>query len=222
MKEKHVALIGATGLIGGYLLENLLEDESITSIKVILRRAVTFKHPKIETKIINFSNEEQFSNAIKGSDFVFSTIGTTNKKVKGNKEAYRKIDYDITVNAAKFAEKYGCEQFAFVSSLGANSSSSNFYLKLKGQIEDDIQNLNINSILIFRPSFLMGDRKEFRFGELLGIIFMKPFSFLLPSEIKPIEASDVAKAMLAATKKKLKGCRVFHFEEIKQLIASIS
>ncbi|MAD96361.1 MAG: segregation protein B [Flavobacteriaceae bacterium] len=222
MKEKHVALIGATGLIGGHLLEYLLADDSITSVKLIVRRPVSFEHPKIEIAMIDFSKEDQFSAALKGMDVVFCSIGTTNKKVKGNKDAYRKVDYDITVNAAKFSEAHGCDQFVFVSSLGANSSSNNFYLKLKGQIEDDIQQLNLNSILIFRPSFLMGDRKEFRFGELLGIVFMKPFSFLLPSEIKPIYASEVAKAMLAATKKNFKGCRVFHFEEMKRLNSMFS
>jgi uncharacterized protein YbjT (DUF2867 family) len=105
-----------------------------------------------------------------------------------------------------------------VSALGAKSSSSNFYLRLKGEMEEAIGSLNIPSKMFFRPSFLLGDRQEFRLGEVLGIVFIKPFAFLLPSKMKPISAHMVAKAMLAATKKELEGTRVFHYKEMQALV----
>lgn len=218
MDKKTVVLIGATGLVGSHLLQLAENDPDIGLIKVLSRRSIPYTHPKIQLEIIDFSDLDAFRSVIMGSDIVFSCVGTTNKKVDGDKEAYRKVDYDFTVNAAKFCAEAGCSQFAFVSALGANSQSNNFYLQLKGQIEDEINQMKIDTISIFRPSFLLGDRKEFRLGERIGILLMKPVSFLLPSRMKPIKARTVAESMLAATKSGRKGIGVYHYKEMKRLI----
>ena len=208
-------LIGATGLIGGYLLEELLQDDYYDTIRILIRRPLELIHPKLEKKLVDFTDAESFRLALKGSDVVFCTIGTTQKKVKGDKEAYRKVDYDITVNAAKFCKMNGCETFVFVSSVGGNSKSNNFYLKLKGEVEDAVKAVGLKSVHIMRPSVLLGDRKEFRLGEKISKGIMSAFSFLIPSKYKPVHGRDVAKAMVAAAKKHDEGFFVLEYSGIK-------
>jgi uncharacterized protein YbjT (DUF2867 family) len=218
MNGKTATIVGSTGLIGSQILQQLINDDDFGTIKLLVRKPVSINNPKIKIVNIDFSNEEQFRNGISESDAVYCSIGTTNKKVKGDKAAYRKVDYEIPVNAAKYCAETGCPVFALVSSVGANSKSSNFYLKFKGEVEDAIREMKIESVTIFRPSMLMGKREEFRLAEIIGKIFLSPLSFLIPSDYKPIKASDVAKAMIAASKKSLKGFNVFHYKEMKNLI----
>ena len=216
MSKLTVAVLGATGLIGEQLLKLLQEDSDYEKIKVIARRPVPNDHSKIETMVIDFTNETQFENALAGSDIIFSAIGTTMKNVGGNKDLYRSIDYDIPVHAARYGAESGCQYFGLVSSVGADTKSSNFYLQLKGKVEETIQEMNIVSIGIFRPSMLLGNRQEFRLGEKIGKIIMATFSFLIPANYKAIQANDVAKAMLQAAKSPGKK-EIFHYKQILQL-----
>jgi uncharacterized protein YbjT (DUF2867 family) len=214
-------LIGATGLIGGYLLEELLKDNHFDTVRILIRRPLELTHPKLEKKIVDFADAESFQLALDGSDVVFSAIGTTQKKVKGDKATYRKIDYDIPVNAARFCKMTGCSTFIFVSSVGANSKSNNFYLKLKGEVEDAVKVVGLKSVHIMRPSMLLGDRKEFRLGEKIGSPVMKAISFLLPAKYKPIHGRDVAKAMMVAAKTGKEGCNCYEFRDIKSKAKSL-
>lgn len=193
-------VIGATGLIGGYLLELLLKDDHFDSVRVLVRRPFQPDHPKLEKKLVDFTDAESFRLALEGSDLVFCSIGTTQKKVKGDKEAYRKIDYDITVNAARFCKLNGCETFVFVSSVGANSKSNNFYLKLKGEIEDAVRAVGLRHVHIMQPSLLLGNRKESRFGEKIAQWVMPVISFLIPKKYRPIHARRVAEMMINTVK----------------------
>ncbi|MBI3137566.1 MAG: NAD(P)H-binding protein [Sphingobacteriales bacterium] len=194
-------IIGATGLVGGHLLELLLKDPYFDTVRILVRRPVDISHPKLEKKLIDFTDKENFRLALEGTDVIFSAIGTTQKKVRGDKDAYRKIDYDIPVNAAKLGKLCGCEKFVLVSAVGANSQRRNFYLKLKGEIEEAIQAAGIESVYILRPSVLIGNRKEFRFTEKLAGWLMPLFSFIIPAKYRPVKASEVAKAMINAVKK---------------------
>ena len=214
-------IIGATGLIGNYLLEELLKDDDYDTVRILVRRPLELTHPRLEKKLVDFTDAESFRLALEGSDVVFSAIGTTQKKVKGDKTAYRKVDYDIAVNAARFCKLNGCSTFILVSSAGANSKSNNFYLKLKGEVEDAIKAVGLRSVYIMRPSMLIGDRKEFRFGEKIGTPVMKAISFLLPSKYKPIHGRDVAKAMMSAAKKPDEGSFIWEYRAIKRSIKSI-
>ena len=209
-------LIGATGLIGSYLLEELLMNDYFNTVRILIRRPLELSHPKLEKKLVDFADAESFRLALEDSNVVFSTIGTTQKKVKGDKAAYRKVDYDITVNAAKFCKMTGCETFVFVSSVGSNSKSNNFYLKLKGEVEDSVKAVGLKSVHIMRPSVLLGDRKEFRIGEKISKGIMSTFSFLIPSKYKPIHARDVAKAMVVAAMKSNEGFFTREYRAIKQ------
>ncbi|HEY2722516.1 MAG TPA: NAD(P)H-binding protein [Chitinophagaceae bacterium] len=219
MSGKIATLAGATGLIGGELLNLLLNDTYYTSVRVLVRRPFAMEHPKLEKKIIDFSDADSLLVALDESEAVFVTIGTTQKKVKGDKEAYRKIDYDIVVNLAKYSKIVGCRKFILVSAVGASSASNNFYLKLKGEVEDAVKEIGIDSTHIMRPSILLGKRNESRSLEKISQSVMKTFSFLLPSRYRPIEASDVAKAMLIAAKKNKKGAFFYEHSEMRKLIS---
>ena len=214
MSRKTATLIGATGLIGCYLLQLLLEDPYFETIRILIRRPLDLQHPKLEKKIVDFNDADSLLVAIDNSEVVFCTVGTTQRKVKGNKNAYRKVDYDIPVKTARFCKLTGCEKFILVSSVGASSKSSNFYLNLKGEVEDAIESAGINSVHIIRPSILLGKRGEFRQGEKIGKFFMNIISFLIPSKYKPIHAKDVANKMLKVSKKNEQGIFIYEHNEI--------
>lgn len=220
MNAMTVTVIGATGLVGGQLVDILEKDNAVERIRILSRRPAEFSHSKAELIILDFSNEEEFKAAVNTSDVVFCCVGTTRNKAKGDKEKYRKVDYDIPVNAARFSAESGCSCFVTVSSVGADSDSSNFYLKIKGEVEDAIRVMPIPSVVVMRPSMLLGKRNEFRFGELLGKLLMVPLSFLLPPRIRPIHASHIARAMAEASKNKPSGFHVLHYKEIKDLAES--
>lgn len=152
---------------------------------------------------MNFSNLEQIEKSIQNSTIVFSAIGTTKAKVGGDKVEYRKVDYDINLLIAKCCLNLNVEQFQLVSSSGADITSNNFYLKLKGEIEQGIFDLKLPSALIFRPSLLLGKRKEFRFGERIAQLLMP--LILFSNNYKPIKAQKVAKQMNTYSKINLKG-----------------
>ena len=217
MSAKTATLIGATGLIGGELLDLLLTDNYFETVRVLVRRPFDKQHSKLEKKLVDFNDNDSLLVALDNSDAIFCAVGTTQRKVKGDKEAYRKVDYDIPVHVARFCKMTGCERFVLVSSVGANSKSNSFYLKLKGEVEDEVRKIGIRSVHIMRPSMLLGDRSESRPLEKVGQPLMKALSFLLPKKYKPIEARDVAKAMLAAAIKKETGVFMYEYREMTSL-----
>ena len=219
MNDKTAVLIGATGLIGSHLLNLLQDDDHYSEIRLLVRRPLLVSHPKLKVIVINFEDDRAFAKGIEGSDTVFIAVGTTQKKVKGDLNAYRKVDFDIPVNAAKFCTEAGCNSFLLVSSVGADSHSSNFYLKLKGEVEEKIQSFGIPSISIFRPSMLLGKRSESRPMETIAQAISKPLGALFPSKYKPVRAFDVARAMIAAGKQNSPGCRVYHYRDMMALLA---
>jgi uncharacterized protein YbjT (DUF2867 family) len=215
MNGKTATIIGVTGMIGSYLYELLKSDNSFDTIRLIVRRPLPKDDPRTEIKLVDFTDAESLQLAIDGSDVVFCTVGTTQRKVKGDKEAYRKVDYDIPVKAARFCKATGCETFILVSAVGANSKSGNFYLKLKGEVEEAIEAVGLKSVHIMQPSMLMGDRTESRLGESIAKAIMPALSFLIPSKYRAIHGEKVAKAMLYTAKENRTG--LFRYD-YKQLI----
>ena len=219
--DQTATLIGASGLIGSHLLQLLLNDNSYSTVKILVRRPLLLQHQKLQEIIIDFENKKALEQAIAGSTVVFSAVGTTQKKVKGDKNAYRKVDFDIPVNAAKAAAKFGVYSFVLVSSVGANASNNNnFYLKLKGVVEEAVSKESIPQLHIMRPSMLLGERKETRIGEQIAAVVMPAVSIFLSGKMKKyraITAEDVAKAMLEASKSPVKGIHIYEYEEIKSL-----
>ena len=216
--KKTVALFGSTGLIGGEILKLLINDDNYETINVITRKKVNLKSKKIKNYIIDFSNPEEYKKVIKKGNVIIASIGTTQSKVNFNKKDYRKVDYDILLNIAMACKTNQASSFCFVSSAGANEKSKNFYLKLKGEIENSIIHLGLKSCLIFRPSLLIGKRNEFRFGEMIAQKIMPLFSILMKSDYKPIKAVDVAKSIVNESKKKNKGYKVYHFDDILRVV----
>lgn len=213
----RATLIGATGMIGGQLLQRLLEDPWFDCVRILVRRPFAPEHPKLEKKLVDFNDAESFRLALEDSDVIFSCIGTTQKKVKGDKAAYRAIDFAIPVHAAQYGKDCGCQSFLLVSSVGASARSNNFYLQLKGETEEAVIGSGIPAIHIFRPSLLLGNREEFRFSEKIAAYALPVFSFLIPKKYRPIKSADVATAMLGASKREGTGVFYYEFKEIKEL-----
>ena len=217
MKFKQVTLFGATGLIGGYLLKFLLKDSDIHLINLVGRKPFHLQHDKINNIVIDFEDFSSILNSVSGSEIVFVSIGTTMSKVNGDKQKYKSVDFDIIFNIAKACKQKNVRQLIYVSSLGANSNSSNFYLRLKGEIDEAIAELNLNSTSVFRPSVLLGKRNESRPGEKILQLVMPLLDFIIPSDSKAIKAEDVAKSMLNNSKNYKSGFHIFQYNQIKNL-----
>lgn len=216
-------LIGASGLTGGLLLEKLLQDPVFSKVKLIGRRPLGEQHSKLEEAVINFEDDTAFSRAVADADALFCCVGTTQKKVKGDQDAYRKIDFDIPVKAARFCAQQNIPKYLLVSSVGANASSGSFYLRLKGETEAAVLSQNIPTVYIMRPSMLLGNHPETRWGEIIGqplTQFFSLFFFGALSKYKAIHANDVAQAMLVAAKQTGTGKFVLEYNAMKKMIGA--
>jgi len=217
-KLKTTIVIGATGLVGSELINQLILDSDFSTIKLFVRKASLFNHSKIEEYIFDFNDMNTNAELITG-DIVFSCLGTT-IKTAGSKEAFAKVDFTYVYNFAQQAKRNGVKTFVLVSSLGANANSSNFYLKVKGDIESDLARLKFKNLIIVRPSMLLGNRTEFRLGELVGKVIMKSLSFLFIGKLKKykaIEAKTVAKAMRILSKNDLQEVTIFENNRLLEI-----
>jgi uncharacterized protein YbjT (DUF2867 family) len=215
---KTALIIGGTGLVGSQLLNILLDSSDYEKVISFVKRDSGLKHSKLTQHIIDFDRPETYQELVKGDDF-FCTIGTTIKKA-GSKESFRKVDFEYPRQFAAIALKNKVKQFLIISSIGADSSSSNFYLKTKGEIEDFLKDSNFESISVLRPSILMGDRKEFRLGEKIGIFIMRALSFLFIGNLrkyKPIQSKIVAQALFRIARQNKKGFQVYESDLIQQI-----
>lgn len=212
-------VLGATGLIGEQLVRQLLKDPAFLIVRTLVRKPLNLEHPKLLQQVTDFSNLEEFKEKLGTGTVIFCCVGTTMKKVKGDKDAYRKVDFDIPVHAARFGSENGFRHYCLVSAIGANIHSSNFYLQLKGQVEEEIKNFSFSSVHIFRPSILLGPREESRPAEQLFKKISSAVSFLLPARYKPIQARDVASSMINAVKKYKSGVRIYEWKQMMRLIS---
>ncbi len=194
--KKSAIVFGATGLIGSFLVEQLLDDARYGEVKVFGRRSTGLTHPKLDEYIIDFEKLDIFRDRVKG-DELFCCLGTT-IKTAGSEEAFRKVDFEWVRWSAVSAAENGVPKFLVISSVGANAQSSNFYLRTKGEMERAVSELNFKKCVILRPSMLLGPRTEFRSGESIGKFFMRAFSFLVPKRYKAVQAETVARAMITA------------------------
>jgi uncharacterized protein YbjT (DUF2867 family) len=210
---KVAIIIGSTGLVGSHLVEQLTRSEYYSKLILLNRKKSAYVHAKIEEHSINFDQPDL--SHIKGED-IFCAIGTTLKKA-GSKEAQYKIDCEYPTLFAKLLRGGHSEQFILVSSLGANAESGNFYLRTKGQLEKNLEYLHFHSLLIVRPSLILGDRKEFRLGEKIGTIIMKALGLVMLGSLKKykgVEASAIAAKMIAVANQHLNGIHIFESDSI--------
>jgi len=195
---KTALLFGASGLVGGHLLNELIKENYYSKIKIFVRSEHKISDPKIEIIRTDFNNLQNHKDDIKGDD-CFLCIGTT-KQNSPDKNEYRKVELEMPKEIAQIAKSNSINSFVFISSGYADPKSSGDYLKFKGQVEEELKRLNFTKLGIMRPSFLMGNRKEKRIGEKIGILVFKLLSPLLLGplkKMKPINSEIVAKAMVA-------------------------
>ena len=198
---KTALLFGSSGLIGGHLLNQLIASNNYSKVKLFVRSVPIINDPKVEIIKTDFNNLDNYKEDIKGDDCFFC-IGTT-KKNSPDKSEYKRVELDVPKQIAKIAKLNLINSFVFVSSGFADPKNSGDYLKFKGEVEQELKRLNFTKLGLLRPSFLLGDRKEKRIGEKIGILIFKLLSplFMGPlKKMKPIHSEKVAKAMLKICK----------------------
>ena len=214
---KTALLFGSSGLIGGQLLNNLIQNNDYNKIKIFVRSVPEIKDSKIEIIKADFNNLKNHIEDINGDDCFFC-IGTT-KQNSPDKNEYKRIERDMPIEIAKIAKANSVNSFVYVSSGFADPKNSGAYLRHKGEVEEELKKLNFIKLGIMRPSFLLGNRKEKRFGEKIGIFFFKLLSplFLGPlKKMKPIHSEKVAKAMIKVANEDIQQ-GVFESNEIANL-----
>ena len=214
---KTALIFGSSGLVGGQLLNKLIQNNNYNKIKVFVRSDPQIKDVKLEIIKTDFNNLENHRDDIKGDD-CFYCIGTT-KQNSPDKSEYRRVELDVPKQVAQIAKSNLVNSFVFVSSGYADPNSSGDYLKFKGLVEEELKKLNFSKLGIMRPSFLIGNRKEKRVGEKIGIFLFKILSplFLGPlKKMKPIHSEKVAKAMIKISSGDFKQ-HVFESNEIVEI-----
>ena len=214
---KTALVFGSSGLVGEQLVLQLIQNNSFQKIKLFVRKNPNIQNPKIEIINTNFDNIEILSSEIKG-DSCFFCIGTT-KKNSPNKTEYQRVELDLPKNIANLAKQNKIQSFIFVSSGYANSKSSGDYLRYKGLVEEELISLKFDNLGILRPSFLLGNRKEKRIGEKIGINIFQILSPLMRGPLKrmkPIHVKTVAGAMIKIAQSELNQT-IFESDEIVKL-----
>jgi len=206
------AIAGATGFIGTHLVELLKAEPAVASVQVLSRRPLD-----LPTKFTVIQGD-LLQPALTGPlDVAFCALGTT-MAVAGSKEAFYHVDHDLVLAFAKEVKALGAEKFVLVSSIGADASSSNYYLKVKGETENDLKALGFRSLIILQPSLLMGERREFRFGERVGqgaMTLLGPLMLGPLAKYRGIEGLTVAKAMLRLAKQDLPVVHVLESDRLQ-------
>jgi len=195
--SKTALITGASGLVGSELLKQLLADENYEKVIVFVRTQLEARHEKLIQKVIDFESVSTSTEDIR-ADHAFCCLGTTIRKAGSQARQYR-IDHDYVIDFAKACRSAGVSKFAVVSSAGAKIKTGNFYLRTKGEMEEDLKKIPFEGLYILRPSLLMGRRKEFRFGELIARGIMKVINPLMTGGLRRyrgINASMVAAGMI--------------------------
>lgn len=200
MAARAALIIGATGLVGAFLLERLLASSAYAQITAWGRRELGKDHPKLKAEIVDFA---RLSERRVPADDVFCCIGSTIRQA-GSRDAFRRVDFDIPVALARAAARDGAKRFLVVSALGANACSRVFYNRVKGEMETAVRASGVPKVYVFRPSLLAGPRREFRLGERAGLALASLLGPLL-GKYRPVRADAVAAAMLKAAVEDLPG-----------------
>jgi uncharacterized protein YbjT (DUF2867 family) len=211
-------LLGATGLVGGHVLDLLLDDPACTRVTVLGRRPVAKMHSKLDQRTADLGRlqDHEISFMV---DHVFCCLGTTIAQA-GTQEAFRRVDYDYVVDAARMAAQHGGRRYLVVTAAGANAKSRIFYNRVKGEAEDAIRALPLDAAVILRPSLLLGERAGTRTGESIAQRVMPALDWMLVGPMRryrSIQASTVARAMVRLAKERPRGVRVVESDEIQTI-----
>jgi uncharacterized protein YbjT (DUF2867 family) len=210
----NAIIAGASGEVGKHLLNYLLEDNEYVEVISLVRSSSLVEHQKLNNQSIDF--EKIASLPSMTADALFCCLGTTIKKA-GSQAAFEKVDYEYVVNLAKWAKQIGVKQFHVVSAMGADANSNVFYSKVKGRMEEELQQIGIASTYIYRPSLLDSEREESRPAERIGILLFRLLRILFIGPMKKyasIKVQDVAKGMWQQSKAAKDGYYIIESDKI--------
>lgn len=205
-------VIGASGLVGQQLVAQLLGHPEFGKVRSFVRRTSGISHPKLEEIQIDFDQPESWKHLVQG-DVLFSTMGTTIKTAKTKENQYR-VDFTYQHEFAKAAAGNGVESYILVSSMGADSKSSVFYSRIKGELEEAVSKLNFRKCIIVRPSILDGDRKEKRAGEKIGLVASRFLTRYIFKKYRPTPVDVLAAKMISLSIDQKMGVRMVEGLEI--------
>lgn len=193
--QRKVLLAGATGLVGGLILQALLADPAVSEVHALSRRPLSVHHPKLKVHIVDFIQLP----ALPQADEVYLALGTTSK-IAGSQAAFRAVDLEANLEVAKAAFAAGVRRVGLVSAVGANAKSSMFYSRVKGELEDALKALRLTALVIAQPSLLLdyrnGLQQPTRIGELIMIPIGRLIAPLLPRIYRPVRAHAVAESLV--------------------------
>jgi uncharacterized protein YbjT (DUF2867 family) len=219
MNARTAVVLGASGLVGGFCLNSLVDDADYTRVLTFGRRDLPAQmtRAKVTQRVADLATLT--ADDFRGAQDVFSALGTTIRKA-GSQAAFRQVDLELPLRAAQEALKAGAEQFVVVSSVGADPASKNFYLRTKGELEQELAKLPFRALHILRPSLLIGKRQEFRVAESLAIGIAPLLDLFTLGSLRryhSIRAEIVGKAMMAVAKRGVPGIHVYEYDEIVKL-----
>ncbi len=218
MKDMTTALIaGASGLIGGHLLDMLLKGDRYERVRAVVRRPLGVSHPRLEQVQVDWTRLGDAGDRLKADD-VFCALGTTMKQA-GSKEAFRRVDHDYPLALAEATRRLGAESFSLVTAIGSDPGASIFYYRVKGEVEEAVKGVGFARTHIFRPAMLLGERSENRPGERVGSFLLRVATPVMVGplrKVRPVEARDVAACMYGAAADAGTGVRVFENDEIRR------
>jgi len=208
-------IIGATGATGTDLLKKLLNDATFDKVTIFVRKPIVVTNDKLKVHVVDFDLPEEWKHLVKGN-IAFSCLGTT-LKAAGSKEAQRKVDYDYQYNFAKAAKENDIAHFILISSYGANSKSSIFYSRIKGELEDSVKVLQFHKTTIFNPGMLQRKKTD-RSGEVIMEKVLRFINMLgLFRKYKTLSTEVLAQAMINAAKNQANTYAVIKLNDIHAL-----
>lgn len=209
--ERQALVIGATGLVGELLVRSLLQNPAYGRIRILVRRPLELEHAKLEQHVVDWEQLEEQTDLFRDVDDLYCCLGTTIKKA-GSQENFRQVDLHYPVKAAILAKEHGVSQMLVISSMGADAGSRVFYSRTKGEMEEALSAIGFRSLHIFRPSLILGDRKEKRLGEQLAAHVMTFLDRWMKGRVdkyRAIQASTIARAMMNIALVQTKGNHVY-------------
>jgi uncharacterized protein YbjT (DUF2867 family) len=209
---KTCVVAGASGLVGSALTRMLLEDPAYSKVHLLVRKELDLVHPKLVQHLADFNQLKADLFDFKVDD-AYCTLGTT-IAIAGSKEAFYKVDHDFVLSFAQLSNQLGATGFFVVSSMGASSSSAIFYNKVKGETEEDLKKSGFPRLGIFRPSLLLGPRKEKRAGESFASWMMRSLDFMIPAKYKAIHVDMVAKKMVEVALQNPEGIYILESDQL--------
>jgi len=219
--SRTALLAGATGLVGSHVLASLLANDAWSRVVTVGRRTTPQHHEKLEQRVVDLGGIEALGDLPRADD-VFCCLGTTIRQA-GSQQAFRHVDYDFVVGLARAGVRMAATQFLLVSAIGADPESRVFYSRVKGEAEAAVRTLPYRAIQIFRPSLLLGERSAFRLGERIAMVGAPLLQLFLVSRLRryrPIQARDVARAMVRIAREAPRGPNVFEYDAMLAGVAA--